>query len=125
MGEMVIIAVCNMFLPLTMLGLGLVVWKTRPPFGDLLGYRTTQSLKSPEAWALAQALFGKGCTLTYAVLCALTLIAGFVPIIFKLDDALGIITMIVNLVDFLALFVVIFATERKVKKLCGDDGKNS
>lgn len=116
MGEMVIIAVCNMLLPLTMLGLGLMIWKTRPPFGDMFGYRTKQSQKSPEAWELAQAVFGKLCTLTYAALCALTLIASVVPIIFGLDDVLIIVTGIVNLVDFTAFFVVIAVTEKIVKK---------
>lgn len=120
MGEKVIIAVCNIFLPLTILGLGLMVWKTHPPFGDMFGYRTTQSQKSPEAWELAQALFGRYCTLTYAVLSALTLIASVIPIIFKLDELVVMwIFTIVNLVDFIALFVVIGVTDSKVKKLSG------
>lgn len=117
MGESIIIAVCNMFLPLTMLGLGLMVWKTHPPFGDVFGYRTTQSLKSPEAWNMAQAFFGRSCTLTYAVLSLLTLIAGLVPIFFKVDEmATAWIVTVANTVDFAALFAVIFITERKVKK---------
>ncbi len=120
MGEKVIIAVCNMFLPLTILGLGLMIWKTRPPFGDMFGYRTTQSQKSPEAWELAQALFGRYCTLTYAVLCALTLIASVAPLIFKLDElAVSWIFTVTNLVNFIALFVIIGITDSKVKKLSG------
>lgn len=105
-----------MFLPLTILGLGLMVWKTHPPFGDIFGYRTTQSQKSPEAWDMAQALFGKSCTLTYAVLSFFTLIAGLVPIFFKVDEMTTTwIVTVANTVDFAALFVVIFITERKVK----------
>lgn len=120
MGEKVIIAVCNMLLPLTILGLGLMVWKTHPPFGDMFGYRTAQSQKSPEAWELAQALFGRNCTLTYAVLSALTLIASVIPIIFKLDELVVMwIFTIVNLTDFIALFIVIGVTDSKVKKLSG------
>ncbi len=115
MGENVIIAVCNMLLPLTMLGLGLVIWKTRPPFGDMFGYRTAQSLKSPEAWAAAQMLFGRYCTITYAVLSGLTLAAGAASILFKVEDT-GIIIMAVNLVDFAAFFVVVGVTDRIVKK---------
>ena len=125
MGEKVIIAICNMFLPLTCLGLGLMVWKTHPPFGDLFGYRTTQSQKSPEAWELAQTLFGRYCTLTYAVLCGLTLIASIVPIIFKLDELVVMwIMTVANLVDFIALFVVIGITENVVKRhFEGDEAK--
>ena len=117
MGEKVIMAVCNMFLPLTILGLGLMVWKTHPPFGDMFGYRTTQSQKSPEAWEAAQALFGRICTLTYTVLCGITLIASVIPIIFKLDDLVDMwIFTVVNLIDFIALFIVIGVTDNMVKK---------
>lgn len=120
MGEKVIIAVCNMLLPLTMLGLGLMIWKTRPPFGDRFGYRTKQSQKSPEAWDMAQVLFGKYCTLTYAVLCALTLIAGVIPLAFKVDDIVTAwIVTAVNIVDFIAVFIVVGVTDSKVKRLSG------
>lgn len=109
-----------MFMPLTILGLGLMIWKTRPPFGDLFGYRTTQSQKSPEAWDMAQALFGRYCTMTYAVLSALTLIAGVIPLVFKVDDIVtSCIVAAVNIVDFIALFVVIGVTDSKVKKFSG------
>lgn len=122
MGEKVIIAVCDMFMPLTILGLGLMIWKTHPPFGDMFGYRTTQSQKSPEAWDMAQALFGRYCTLTYAALSALTLIAGLIPLVFKVDDMVTAwIVTVVNTVDFVALFVVIGVTDSKVKKLSGGD----
>ncbi len=117
MGEKVILAVCNMFLPLTILGLGLMVWKTHPPFGDMFGYRTTQSQKSPEAWDMAQALFGKSCTLTYAVLSFITLISSLVPIFFEVDEtAVDWIFTAVNIVNFVTLFVLIFITDSKVKK---------
>lgn len=121
MGEKVIIAVCNMLLPLTMLGLGLMIWKTRPPYGDIFGYRTTQSQKNPEAWALAQALFGKYCTRTYLILSGLTLIASIVPIIFKLDELAGMwMFTVVNIVNFISVFVVIGVTDHTVKKLTAD-----
>lgn len=124
MGENIILAVCNMFLPLTILGLGLMVWKTHPPYGDIFGYRTTQSLKSPEAWVMAQALFGRFCTLTYAVLSGATLIASVVPLLFKTDDMVMMwIVTIVNTVDFLSLFVVIGVVDHTVKKLCPDNKK--
>ena len=117
MGENIIIALCNMFMPLTLMGLGLMVWKTHPPFGDMFGYRTTQSQKSPEAWDMAQALFGKSCTLTYAVLSFLTLIAGLAPIFFKVDEmAADWIFTAVNIVYSVTLFVLIFITDSKVKK---------
>lgn len=107
-------------MPLTILGLGLMIWKTRPPFGDMFGYRTKQSQKSPEAWDMAQGLFGRYCTLTYAALSALTLIAGVILLVFKVDDIVtSCMVAAVNIVDFTALFVVIGVTDSKVKKLSG------
>lgn len=121
MGETAIIAVVNMLTPLTLLGLGLVIWKTRPPFGDLFGYRTKQSQKSPEAWEIAQAVFGRYCTLTYAVLSTATLIASLIPVFFKIDELwVSIIFMIVNFVNVFALAVVIGVTESTVKKHTND-----
>lgn len=126
MGEKVIIAVCDMLLPLTMLGLGMMIWKTRPPYRDIFGYRTTQSEKSPEAWELAQALFGKHCTLTYAVLCGLTLIAGVIPMFFRIDElAESWIVTIVNLVNVIALFAVIIIVDHTVKKTYPDVKKDT
>lgn len=124
MGEKIIIAVCNMLTPLTMLGLGLLIWKTRPPYQDIFGYRTTQSQKSPEAWALAQALFGKYCTLSFGVLSALTLIASVVSIIVKHNELVGMwIFTVVNMVNFISVFVVIGVTDHVVKKLTADTEK--
>ena len=126
MGEKVIIAVVNMLTPLTLLGLGLLIWKTRPPFGDIFGYRTKQSQKSPEAWELAQAVFGRYCTLTYVALSALTLISGLLPIFIKLDEFwLSIFVLAVNFANVIALAVVIGITESIVKKQTEEGDKQN
>ena len=120
MGETIIIAVVNMLTPLTLLGLGLVIWKTRPPFGDMFGYKSKQSLKSPEAWEIAQTVFGRYCTLTYAVLSALTLFASLIPLFIDLDDlGMSILVMAVNFVNVIAFAPVIGVTESTVKKYTG------
>ncbi len=124
MGDNVIIAVCNMLLPLTMLGLGLMIWLTKPGYGDAFGYRTTWSLKSKETWERAQGLFGGICTKVYAMLSVLTLISGVMPIIVNADEiALVIFVNAVNLVNFIALFVIIGVTDGIVKREFDKDGK--
>ena len=126
MGEKVIIALVNMLTPLTLLGLGLLIWKTRPPFGDIFGYRTKQSQKSPEAWELAQAVFGRYCTLTYAALSALTLITSLIPLFFKLDElGMSILVLAVNFANVIALAVVIGITESIVKKQTEEGDKQN
>lgn len=121
MGDNVIIAVVDMLLPLTMLGLGLMIWLTKPGYGDMFGYRTTWSLKSKETWERAQGLFGKICTITYAVISFISLIAGIVPIIWK-SDISGIIVCALYLVQFFSVFVVIGVTDGIVAREFNKDG---
>ena len=120
MGDNVIIAVVDMLLPLTMLGLGLMIWLTKPGYGDILGYRTTWSLKSKETWERAQFLFGKICTIVYAVISVISLICGIVPIIWKSD--IGIITCVLYLVQFVSVFVIIRVTDGIVAREFNKDG---
>lgn len=123
MGENIIIAVCDMLLPLTMLGLGLMIRLTKPGYGDAFGYRTTWSLKSKETWVRAQRLFGSICTKAYAVLSFLTLLSGVMIIFADTDDlALTIAVNAVNLVNFIALFVIIGITDGIVKREFNKDG---
>lgn len=123
MGDNVIIAVCNMLLPLTMLGLGLMIRLTKPGYGDAFGYRTTWSLKSKETWERAQGLFGGLCTKVYAVISFVSLICGIIPIVGGFDkDVSGIIACILNLVQFISVFVIIGVTDGIVKREFDKDG---
>lgn len=123
MGDNIIIAVCNMLLPLTMLGLGLMIWLTKPGYGDAFGYRTTQSLKSKETWERAQGLFGRLCTITYAVISFISLICGVIPIAGGFDKyTTGMIAGVLNLVQFVSVFVVIGVTDGIVKREFNKDG---
>lgn len=125
MGENVILCVCNMLVPITMLILGLVIWKTMPGYGDLIGYRTTYSLKNETLWNIAQYCFGKSCTITFAVMSFLSLLASLVLIFFEVDkEILGIISVFVTLIQSVALFVVIFITEHKLKVIDKQNAQN-
>lgn len=105
-----------MLLPLTMLATGLIIRKTRPDYRGM-GYHTTWAEKSEETWNFAQELFGRLCTKTFAIMSALTLIAGLIPVIARLDESWGtIINGMVCFVDLIPLFVIIFIVEGKLKK---------
>lgn len=117
MNDNVVIAVANMLTPLTMLGLGLMIWRTRPGYRDLFGYHTTWAEKSEEAWNFAQELFGRLCTITFAIASFLTLIAGLIPVIARPLESWGtIIGGLVSFLDLIPLFVIIFIVEGKLKK---------
>lgn len=123
MGDNIIMAVCNMLLPLTMLGLGLMIWLTKPGYGDAFGYRTTWSLKSKETWARAQGLFGRLCTITYAVISFISLVCGVIPIAGGFDKYItGIIACFLSLVQFVSVFVVIGVTDGIVKREFDKEG---
>lgn len=123
MSDSVIVAFVNMLLPLTMLGLGLLIWLTKPGYGDAFGYRTTWSLKSKETWERAQNVFGRLCTITYAVLSFISLIAGLVPIICRSDKLiLTIITGVLGLVQFVSVFAAIGVTDGILKREFDKDG---
>ena len=123
MGDNVVIAVCNMLLPLTMLGLGLMIRLTKPGYGDMLGYRTTWSLKSKETWERAQKLFGSICTVTYAVISFISLVLGIVPIVGGFDKyTTGVIGCALTLVQFVSVFVVIGVTDGIVAREFNKDG---
>lgn len=118
--------VVGLLFPLTLLGLGLMIWKTRPPFNDIMGYRTTYSQKNERLWNMGQELFGKYCTITYAVFLALSLISGLIPIIFKMDKyAASIIFSAMHFIQFISLFAVIGVTDGKLKKSLKEEGGGS
>lgn len=117
MGDLVIMLIVGVLLPITMLGLGLMIWKTRPPFNDIMGYRTTYSQKNERLWNMGQELFGRYCTITYVVILGLSIISGLLPIVFKINRYVGgLINMGMYIVQFISVFAVIGVTDGKLKK---------
>lgn len=118
MNENVICCIVNMLLPVTMSALGIVIWRSMPPYGSILGYKTSRSLKNPILWNFDQSYFGKYCTLIYAVLSVLTLTAGLVSIFVKSDEtALAIISGVAVIINVAALFIIIGLVEYRLKKI--------
>lgn len=116
MGDLVIMLVCGLLLPLTMLGLGLLIRKTRPPFNDIMGYRTTWSQKNERLWNMGQELFGRYCTITYIVILVLSILCGMIPIALHMDKyTAGLINAAMYLVQFVSVFAVIGVTDGKLK----------
>ena len=117
MGDLVIMLVCGLLTPLTMLGLGLLIWKTRPPFNDIMGYRTSWSQKNERLWDMGQELFGRYCTVTYTVILVLAILCGVIPIVFHMDRyTAGLINAAMYLVQFVSVFAVIGVTDHKLKR---------
>lgn len=125
-GELVILMIVGLLLPLTMLGMGLLIWKTKPPYKDMFGYNSTYSQNNERLWNMGQELFGRYCTITYTVITVISILGGLVPIIFDIDHSIGqMINMIIQLVQFFSVFAVIGVTDIKLKKAYKDDEKVS
>lgn len=123
MGDLVIMLIVGQILPITLLGLGLMIWKTRPPFNGIMGYRTSYSQKNERLWNMGQELFGKYCAITYAVFLALSLISGLIPIIFKMDKyTASVIFSAMHFIQMISLFAIIGITDGKLKKSLKEDG---
>ena len=115
--ELVILMVVGLMLPLTMLGMGLLIWKTKPPYKDMFGYNTTYSQKNERLWDMGQELFGRYCTITYSVITVLSILCGLIPIVFDINFYIGeLIEMIIYLVQFFSVFAVIGVTDGKLKR---------
>lgn len=123
MGDLVIMLVAGLLLPLTMLGLGLVIWRTRPPFNDIMGYRTSWSQKNERLWDMGQELFGRYCTITYAVILILSILCGVIPIVLHMNKyTAGLINTAMYIVQFISVFAVIGATDGKLKRSFNEEG---
>lgn len=125
MGDLVIMLVVGLLLPLTMLGLGLLIWKTHPPFNDITGYRTTWSQKNERLWNMGQELFGRYCTITYTVILVLSILCGVIPIALRMDRyTAGLINASMYLVQFVSVFAVIGVTDSKLKRSFKEEGRD-
>lgn len=124
MGDLVIMFAVGLLLPITMLGIGLLIWMTHPPFNDITGYRTTYSQKNERLWNMGQELFGRYCTITYAVILGLSIISGLLPIVFKINRYVGgLINMGMYLVQFISVFALIGVTDGKLKRAVNESGE--
>ena len=123
--ELVILMVVGLMLPLTMLGMGLLIWKTKPPYKDMFGYNSTYSHKNERLWDMGQELFGRYCTITYSVITVLSILCGLIPIVFDINFYIGeLINMIIYLVQFLSVFAVIGVTDGKLKRAMKEETEN-
>lgn len=103
--------------PIIIMAFSASIWRNPPKREENFGYRTKRALRSESAWNYAQELYGRICTITFAIMSALTLIAGLIPVIARLDEGRGaIISGMVFLADLILMFVIIFIVEGKLKK---------
>ena len=122
MGSMIVLFICNLIIPLTMLGFG--VWMRRHPpkeMGGALGYRTRMSTKSPETWRFAHEKCGKIWTWTGLALLAVSLGASIL-LWTKGSDALTRFVTSFSMGQVVVLLLTIVPVERALKKHFDENG---
>lgn len=109
--------------PLIIMAIGFSMWKSPPGFGTQVGYRTKRSMRSEQAWKVAQIVYGKLSAIVFAAISGATLLLNIYAVIRNFDETTGIVVFAVqNAVVVGAVFVLIGIVERRLKLLFGEDG---
>ena len=120
MNDNVIMLICYLPEPFTLLFVGLMLWKFPAPYGDMIGYKTKLSRSSKDAWDFAQVYFGKLCTLVHIPVLALSAAVGAYQVVVDADETTGlIICLALTTLQLVPLFSCIFITELRLKKYFG------
>lgn len=124
MNENLIYLLCESFAPLLMLGIGFYLWKKPPKPNDIVGYRTKRSRSSEAAWYTGQLIFGKYMIQTFATFSAVTLLFGMFALVRNLSETAAFTAcMILTGTEIAAAVAVIFATERKLRRMFDKNGE--
>ncbi|MCH5153804.1 MAG: SdpI family protein [Clostridiales bacterium] len=113
---------CNLIVPLIMIIAGGLMWKHCPKeINGLIGYRTKRSMKNDDTWKFAHSFCGK---LWWIMGLIIVVPSGVVMIPFfnGTYETIGIASLIVVIVQLIALVMSIIPTEMALKKTFDDDG---
>ena len=122
MGFWIFMMIINLILPITMIGLGRFYSRKAPKnINWVYGYRTPMSTKNHETWEFAHKYFGKlwykfGIFLLPASIIAMLFVLG------KSEHIIGIAGEIIVGVQVVLMVLVIYPTERALKKNFDKDG---
>ena len=114
--------ICDMLIPLSMLGFGILMLK-RPPkdINSLFGYRTTMSMKNMDTWKFAHSYAGR-LWWKIGLITTIPTIAAHIPFYNANEDMIGFLGIIVMTVQCLILVASIFPVENALNKAFNKDG---
>ena len=121
MGEYVVLLICELLCPLTMLLIGVFLWRFPAEYRSIWGYHTTAAERSPEAWAAAQGYFGMRMVIAQIPVIIIMVVTWVIScVIMKLgEDAVAAIAMVLTAVPMIVVFVVVGMTEKMLKRCFG------
>lgn len=118
----VFMLICNLIIPLIMVIAGGLMWKRCPKeINRIIGYRTKRSMKNDDTWKFAHSFCGK---LWWIMGLIIVVPSGAVMIPFfnGTYETIGIASLVVVIVQLIALIVSFIPTEMALKKTFNDDG---
>lgn len=111
--------ICNLMIPLLMLGAGYMMDKHPPKkINGVYGYRTGRSMRNMETWNYAHHYCGK-LWVKYGAVMLIPTIAVQLPFVKSSENVVGIIATVVIIVQTCALILPVFFTERALRKKFG------
>lgn len=114
--------VSNLMIPLLMLGIGHHYIKKDPGvINQVIGYRTSMSMKNVETWRFAHKHFGRIWYLCGLVMLPLSIVF-MLPLIGKDTDTVGWGGAVICIVQMVALFVTLIPTEHALRQNFDKDG---
>ena len=115
--------ICDILIPFIMIVAGRIMWKHPPKkINWFVGYRTASSMRNADTWKFAHEHSGRlWWKLGWLVLIPSILI--HIPFYGKSDDALGIVSVILMVVQLIVLIGSVVPTSRALRREFTEDGK--
>lgn len=114
--------VCDLLIPILMIGSGRMMWKHPPKnINRNIGYRTTLSMKNMDTWKFAHDYSGR---LWWKIGWIMLIPSALVHVLLyrSSENVIGIVSSILCTIQCVILIVSIFPTERALKRNFTDDG---
>ncbi|WP_294242956.1 SdpI family protein [Pseudobutyrivibrio sp.] len=114
--------ICNLFIPIVMLICGFFMFKYPPKeINGIVGYRTTMSRKNKDTWKFAHDYCGRLWMKLGLLLLILSIIIQ-IPFAQSGENAIGYMTIAVEVIQLVALLGSIVFVERALKKTFDENG---
>lgn len=114
--------VCNILIPLLLIGTGRAMWKHCPSkINRMIGYRTRRSMKNMDTWKFAHEYCGRLWWKIGWVLLPLSVIIQL-PFFHSTENSIGIVGGIICTIQCIILIISIFPTEHALKTTFSEDG---
>lgn len=114
--------ICDLIIPVMMLGFGRIMWKHIPKnINYIFGYRTTRSMKNDDTWKFAHEYCGRLWWKLGLIMLFPTILV-HIPFYNCDENVVSTVATIIMTVQLIVLIASIFPTEIALKKNFNDDG---